>query len=152
MKHLFNLSLLLYLLSYLLPYVGRLSGYELEFKMWDTIWADAIPNEELATIWSIRWMVTIFLLVLYWLRIPEVHRWISLYTDKSLLNRSLLLLLGFLVLYPFVFEQVNWQWGALVWAGLAIFTGIIYMITDHPPAKTEFFHSLEHHLIEMEEE
>lgn len=152
MKYLFNISLVFYLLSYLLPFVGRLSGYELEFQIWDSILADAIPETDLATIWSIRWMVTVFLLGMYWLRIPEIHTWVSLYTDKSLLNKALLLLLLFLVVYPFVFEYLDWKWGALVWAALAIFTGIIYIITEHPPAKTETFHSLEEHLVELYEE
>jgi len=152
MKYLFNLSLLFYFLSYLLPFVGRLSGYELEFQMWETILADSIPETDLATIWSLRWMVTVFLFVLYWLRIPEIHTWVSLYTDKNLLNRSLLLLLTFLVMYPFVFEHLNWQWGGLVWASSAIFAGITYLMTEPPPAKTEIFHSLEHHLVELKEE
>jgi hypothetical protein len=152
MKYLFNLSLLFYLLSYLLPFVGRLSGYELEFQMWDTIFADSIPDADLATIWSIRWMVTIFLLIMYWLRTPEIHTWLSLYTDKKLLNTSLLLLLAFLVVYPFVFEHLNWRWGGLVWATSAIFTGILYIITEPPIVTTEVFHSLEQHLVELHEE
>jgi hypothetical protein len=152
MKYLFNLSLLFYLLSYLLPFVGRLSGYELEFQMWDSILADDIPEADLAMIWSIRWMVTIFLLVMYWLRVPEIHTWVSLYTDKKLLNASLLLLLAFLVMYPFVFEHLNWQWGGLVWAALAIFTGILHIITEPPFKKPEVFHSLEQHLVELHED
>lgn len=152
MKYLFNLSLLFYFLSYLLPFVDCLSGYELEFQMWDSILADAIPETDLAMIWSIRWMVTVFLLLLYWLRIPEIHTWVSLYTDKKLLNTSLLLLLAFLVVYPFAFEYLNWEWGSLIWAGLAIFTGILYLIVEPPLVKTEVFHNLEQHLVALHEE
>lgn len=152
MKYVFNLSLFFYLLSYLLPFVDRLSGYEVEFEMWHSIFADNIPDTDLATIWSIRWMVTTFLLVLYWSRVPEIHRWLSLYTDKSLLNRGLVLVLTFLVTYPFLFEQMNWQWGSIAWASLAIVTGIIYLITEYPPAPTQTFHSLEQHLVELEED
>lgn len=152
MKYLFNLFLLFYFLSYLLPFVDRLSGYELEFQMWDAILRDAIPETDLATIWSIRWMITVLLLVLYWLRIPEIHTWVSLYTDKKLLNVSLLLLLGFLVVYPFAFEYLNWEWGSLIWATLAIFAGITYLIVEPPLVKTEVFHSLEAHLVELHEE
>lgn len=148
MKYLFNLSLIFYFLSYLLPFVDHLSGYELEFKMWHIILVDAIPETDLATIWSIRWMVTVFLLVLFWLRTPEIHTWVSLYTDKKLLNQSLLLLLVFLVVYPFAFEYLNWEWGSLVWAGFAIFTGIAYLMVEPPLVNTEVFHSLEEHLVE----
>lgn len=152
MKYLFNLSLLFYFLSYLLPFVNHLSGYELEFQMWHTILADAIPETDLATIWSIRWMVTVFLLVMYWLRIPEIHTWVSLYTDKKLLSKSLLLLLAFLVVYPFAFEYLNWEWGSLLWAALAIFTGILDLIIEPRLIKTEVFHSLEQHLVELNDE
>ena len=152
MKYLFNLSLLFYFLSYLLPFVNHLSGYELEFQMWHRILDDAIPETDLATIWSIRWMVSVFLLVMYWLRIPEIHTWVSLYTDKKLLTRSLLFILVFLVVYPFVFEHLNWQWGSMVWASLAILTGILDLIIEPRLIKTEVFHSLEQHLVELKEE
>lgn len=152
MKYLFNLSLLFYFLSYLLPFVDHLSGYEMEFQMWHTIFADAIPDTDLATIWSIRWMVTVLLVLMYWLRIPEIHTWVSIYTDKKLLNKSLLLILVFLVLYPFVFEYLNWEWGSLVWATLAIFTGIIDLIIEPRLIKIEVFDSLEQHLVELNEE
>jgi hypothetical protein len=97
-------------------------------------------------------MVTIFLLVMYWLRTPEVHTWMIFSTDKNLLNKSLLLLLAFLVVYPFAFEYLNWEWGSLLWAGSAIFTGILYLIIEPPIVETEVFHSLEEHLVELNEE
>lgn len=151
MKYLFKLFLSVYFLSYLFPFAQGLLGYEIEFEMWDVILNDEIPNTRVATVWSLRLLVTIVLLGMYWLKNPEINTWVSIHLDKVFLDKLLIVILFILVSYPFIFENINWNWGGISWAGAAILTGIAYLTTEDLLTPKEVFYSLEEHLVELEE-
>ena len=109
-----------------------------------------IPNEDIATIWSLRWLSNVLILGLCCLKTPEVNNWVALNTDKDLLDKLLLIFLFIFITYPFFYENYNWQWGGLTWAASAIITGLTYQRLDIPVIKDNF-HSLEEHLIELKE-
>ena len=107
-----------------------------------------IPNENIATICSLRWLSNILILSLCFLKIPDLNTWIALNTDKILLDKLLLIFLFIFITYPFLYGNYNWQWGGLVWAISAIITGISYQRLNIPIIK-ENLYSLEEHLIEL---
>lgn len=149
-KYIFNLFLAVYCISYLFPFQNGWLGYQIELDMWQTMLDDEIPDANIAVIWSCRCLVNVLLLGIYWLRIPEVASWMEHHTDKAFLNKLLLVLLLLLVVYPFIFEDVLWNWGALFWAVAAILVGIVHCITEEK-ALVDHFYSLEHHLVELED-
>ncbi|BDS15506.1 hypothetical protein [Aureispira anguillae] len=151
MRYLLHFFLLLYCTSFFFPFANGWLGYELEFEMWNDMLNDNIPDMNIATIWSIRWLVNVLLLGIYWLRIPEIHTWISLHADKNFLNKLLMALILLLVAYPFVFEAIPWNWGGILWASTAILAGGAYLISEIP-VQPEVFYSLEEHLVELKEE
>jgi hypothetical protein len=151
MQRLFIISICLYWITYLLPFAEGVFGYELELKMWNDMLSGDVPNMKLATLWSFRWLTNVVIFGLWWLRVPEVQRWMMLYTDKTLLDKLMLAFLVLLVLYPFVFESFLWEWGGLLWAISAIITVFTYQVLDN--MKPEDLHfSLEEHFVELKEE
>ena len=150
MNKLFYISICIYFATYLLPFADYFSGIELEFVIWHDMLNNKVPNEDIATIWSLRWLSNVLILGLCCIKIPEVNNWIALNTDKYLLDKLLLIFLFIFITYPFFFEHYNWQWGGLLWAASAILTGLTYQKLDIPVIKDNL-HSLEEHLIELKE-
>ncbi|MDC0231133.1 hypothetical protein OAK19_04140 [Aureispira] len=150
MNKLFSISICIYFASYLLPFADQLTGIELEFMMWHDMLNNRIPNEDIATIWSLRWLSNVLILSLCCLKIPEFNTWITLNTDKDLLDKLLFIFVCIFSTYPFFYGNYNWQWGGLTWATSAIISGLTYQGLNIPVIKDNF-HSLEEHLIELKE-
>ncbi len=152
MKHLFKLSVYLYFATYLLPFVDGYMGYEIEFEMWNEMRNATVPDMDIATLWSFRWLTNLVILGLWWLSVPAVHTWMRQHIDKALLDKLLLVVLFLFVCYPFFFEYLIWQWGGLLWVVAAVIVGLSYQLLETPEIKEKDGHyKLEDHLVELRE-
>lgn len=150
MRLFFTLLLLIHITTYFLPFgEGRL-GYQLELEIWEAMLQNEVPDHYHATIISFRWLVSLLIITLCWLRMTEVRHWVLWYTDAWLLDRLLCGLLCFFVAYPFFFEPFMWEWGGLIWAISAILIAIYSLLLKNPilPAPE---HELNQHFVDLKE-
>ncbi len=132
LNKLFSISVFIYFATYFLPFAETCSGLELELAIWNDMLNNKIPDADMATIFSIRWLTNIIILVFWTLNIPELNNWISVNTDKEWLDSLLLIILFFFVTYPFIFESIAWQYGGLLWALSALATGLSFQLLKAP--------------------
>ena len=152
-KYLFYSSLFLYFFSYLLPFADGQVGLQIEFEFWEHAINDIpLRNNDLATLWGIGWMTNFVVLALWWLKSPEVSRWVVHLTNKSLLDISLFVLIAFFIFVAFILENFTWQFGGFLWAFSAIVLAISYhFLPDNNPPPDEAETFIERHLVDFDQ-
>ena len=132
LNKLFSIFICIYFATYLLPFAETCSGLELEVAIWNDMINNKVPDFEMATIFSLRWLTNIIIIFLWALNFPELNNWMSVNTDKLWLDKLLLIVLFLFVTYPFIFESIAWQYGGLLWAFSAIATGLSFQLINAP--------------------
>jgi len=150
---LFNIGLVLYLVSYGLPFADSWWGLEIETAMWQqAIHQQDAAYDDMSILWSFRWLTNLMVLALWWLKTPEIRTWVILLTNKWLFDKLLLLIIFIFMGYPFLLENFSWQSGGLLWGTATVIIAISYQFLAEPPVPTSPPIKLEQHLIDFEED
>ena len=152
-KYIFNTCLCLYFLSYLLPFADGMMGLYIEFEFWEHAFNNQqLHDNTLSTLWGIRWLMTFMILALWWLKSPEVSRWATHLTNKSILDKALLVFVTFFIFVAFGLEHFEWQFGGIIWAVSALGLAISYQFLDHIPATLDATEiQIERHLVDFDQ-
>jgi len=151
-NYIFNIALVIYFVSYALPFANNISMWEIEIQMGQRLFDQVPPHRDIALLWSFHWLSNMMVLTLWWLKHPSVRRWVIHLTNKPLLDKALFFLIVFFVGYPIAFEYFSWQIGSYIWALSALGAGLSYQFLHTPPPQEPSKVNLEQHLIDFDRE
>ena len=116
MKFLYYTSLLLYCFSHFCFFSPQFTGLEIDFTVWTDMLQQRIPDDEHALLFTIRGLVNILVLLLYFLSNQRLYFRLQGFLDLGflmiLIGFCLLLLMGYLLF----FAETSLAFGALLWA------------------------------------
>lgn len=149
----FNFGILLYLISYGLPFADGWWGLRIEGAMWyQALHHPDAGYDDISILWSFRWMINLMVLALWWLKTPEIRAWVILLTNKWLFDKLLLLIIFIFTSYPFLLENFRWQIGGILWAAASIVIAVSYQFLEKPTTPPPIETELEQHLVDFEED